>query len=82
MNWLRDKEFLQSDFTTLSIMTFGHNADWFVYAPTTTARETAGTLLRRLKKIREGYNVGILRLWTSQDAYFVPATTPNTVYRT
>jgi hypothetical protein len=39
------------------IMTFGHNADWFIKAPTTTARETAGTLLRALKKLREGYKV-------------------------
>jgi len=55
VNWLR--EYLQEDFPQAQVMTFNHNADWFVLGPTVTAFETAGALLRDLKRWREKQKV-------------------------
>lgn len=49
-NWLR--EYLSSDFPLARIMLFGHNADWFLEAPTVTSNETATNLLRAIKQER------------------------------
>ena len=57
VNWLKDDDFLKEDFKTARIMTFGYNADWFVGAPTATAQQRAGTLLRELKRERLGSRV-------------------------
>jgi hypothetical protein len=55
INWLR--EYLCEDFPHAQVMTFNHNADWFVLAPTVTAFETAGALLRDVKRWREKQKV-------------------------
>lgn len=57
INWLKDDGFLKEDFKTARIMTFGYNADWFVGAPMATAEQRAATLLRELKREREGFEV-------------------------
>ena len=57
VNWLKDDGFLKEDFKTARIMTFGYNANWFVGAPTATAEQRAGTLLRELKRERTGSTV-------------------------
>ena len=57
VNWLKDDGFLKEDFKTARVMTFGYNADWFVGAPTATAEQRAGTLLRELKRERPGSKV-------------------------
>jgi triacylglycerol esterase/lipase EstA (alpha/beta hydrolase family) len=57
VNWLKDEGFLKEDFKTARIMTFGYNADWFLGAPMATAEQRAGTLLRELKRKREGLEV-------------------------
>ncbi|RDW58337.1 hypothetical protein BP5796_12267 [Coleophoma crateriformis] len=54
VNWLKDEGFLKQDFKTARVMTFGYNADWFLAAPMATAEQRAVTLLRELKRKREG----------------------------
>ena len=57
-NWLKDEGFLKSDFPKARIMTFCYNADWLLQAPAATAEQRARTLLRELKRAREGIKVG------------------------
>lgn len=56
VNWL--KEFLCEDFRQARILNFSHNADWFLFAPTVTAYESARTLLQELKNKMQQQNAG------------------------
>ena len=57
VNWLKDEGFLKSDFENARIMTFGYNADWLLRPPMATAEQRARTLLRELKRKRQGPQV-------------------------
>lgn len=54
-NWLR--EYLPFDFPLARIMLFGHNADWFMDAPTVSSHETARKLLQDITEKRAGLKV-------------------------
>ena len=53
------RDLVKTDFPGASILSFGHNADWFIDAPTITAQQTAQNLLRCLKAYRSKYKDGV-----------------------
>ncbi|KAI0100966.1 hypothetical protein GGR51DRAFT_336858 [Nemania sp. FL0031] len=52
------KDLLKDDFKNASILSFGHNADWFIDAVNLTAQQTAEKLIKSLREHRLKYKRG------------------------